>query len=87
MARFSLVISSLTGCLGFSAKRTSRLVRIPASLPDFYGIGDLNEAVLYVGDMGDGWSATKGALEWLAAQVPPPAANRGVSKRIAGKRR
>ncbi len=61
--------------------------RLPASLPDFYGIGDVNEAVLYVGDMGGGWSATKGALEWLAAQLPPPAARRGASRPAAKKRR
>ena len=33
------VISSLTGWRGFSAKRTSRLVRMPHSLPDFSTIG------------------------------------------------
>ena len=33
VARFSLVISSRTGCFGLSAKRTSRLVRMPHSLP------------------------------------------------------
>ena len=39
VARLSLVISSLTGWRGFSAKRTSRLVRMPHSLPDFSTIG------------------------------------------------
>ena len=33
VARFSWVISSATGWLGRSAKRTSRLVRMPTSLP------------------------------------------------------
>ncbi len=33
LIRFSEVISSLIGCFGFSAKRTSRLVRMPTSLP------------------------------------------------------
>ena len=33
VARLSVVISSRIGCAGFSAKRTSRLVRMPTSLP------------------------------------------------------
>ena len=39
VARSSRVISSRTGCFGFSAKRTSRLVRIPTSFPPFSTTG------------------------------------------------
>jgi tetratricopeptide (TPR) repeat protein len=45
--------------------------KLPVRLPDYYGIGGTDEAVLYVAEMGSGWSETPGALEWLAAQLPP----------------
>lgn len=39
---------------------------MPKSLPAYYGIGTQEEAVLYVALNRQNWSATKGALQWLA---------------------
>ena len=41
----------------------------PINLPDHYGIGDQNEAVLYASENREAWRSTPGALEWLAAKV------------------
>ena len=43
--------------------------KLPRSLPDHYGFGDDNEAVLYATDHMPSWKATSGALEWLAANA------------------
>ena len=43
--------------------------KMPRTLPDYYGFGDDNEAVLYAHGNRAGWKATPGALEWLAAKV------------------
>jgi len=43
--------------------------KMPRYLPDHYGFGDENEAVLYVHGNKAAWKATSGALEWLAAKV------------------
>ncbi len=40
--------------------------RIPRSLPDHYGFGDENEAIVYVDENMAAWKATPGAIEWLA---------------------
>ena len=42
--------------------------KIPRYLPDHYGFGDENEAVLYAHGNGEAWKATPGALEWLTAK-------------------
>lgn len=41
--------------------------KMPRFLPDFYGLGDENEAVLYVNGGAAAWAATPGALAWLKA--------------------
>jgi hypothetical protein len=39
----------------------------PKQLPSYYGIGDENEAVVYLVESVEGWLETPGALEWLSA--------------------
>ncbi len=41
----------------------------PQDLPDFYGFGDENEAILYAYGNREAWLGTPGALDWLAANV------------------
>lgn len=48
--------------------------KLPRLPPDYYGIGDQNEAVIYAEGSMDVWKATPGALEWLAARIPGPKA-------------
>lgn len=43
--------------------------KMPRNLPDYYGLGDENEAVLYAYGSRGAWKATPGALEWLATRV------------------
>lgn len=43
--------------------------RMPRYLPDYYGFGDENEAVLYAYGNKAAWEATPGALEWLSSKV------------------
>jgi tetratricopeptide (TPR) repeat protein len=43
--------------------------KVPKHLPDHYGFGDENEAVIYAhGNLG-AWKASPGALEWLSARI------------------
>ena len=39
--------------------------RMPKALPFLMGMGDEDEAVLYMAEYGSGWARTPGALEWL----------------------
>ncbi len=39
--------------------------RMPKPLPDYYGIGDVNEAVFYVFNSLSAWKATPGAIDWM----------------------
>lgn len=39
---------------------------LPRTLPDFIGMGDENEAVAYVHDSADAWTAAPGAKAWVA---------------------
>lgn len=43
--------------------------KLPKCLPEFYGLGDEDEAVIYVLEAASGWMKTPGAMEWLAAVV------------------
>jgi len=43
--------------------------KMPSRLPEFYGFGDDNEAVLYAYGNKAAWAATPGALEWLASKL------------------
>ncbi|MGZ6275093.1 MAG: hypothetical protein ACXWMI_03155 [Syntrophales bacterium] len=43
--------------------------KMPRDLPDRYGFGDENEAVLYVYANWRAWTATPGAIEWLALKL------------------
>ena len=43
--------------------------KMPRILPDYYGYGDDNEAVLYVHENKAAWKTTPSALEWLAAKM------------------
>ena len=48
---------------------------LPRRLPDHYAMGSREEAILYVLQNKENWSATPGALSWLAEAVrtlPPP---------------
>ncbi len=42
---------------------------VPTHLPGYYGIGDDNEAVVYLAEAAEGWLETPGALVWLATVV------------------
>ena len=41
--------------------------KLPTEMPEYYGFGDDNEAVLYAEGNIESWKMTPGALEWLAA--------------------
>jgi len=43
--------------------------KMPRTLPDRYGFGDDNAAVLYAHSNGAAWKTSPGALEWLAAKA------------------
>jgi tetratricopeptide (TPR) repeat protein len=43
---------------------------MPPHLPESYGYGDEEEAVVYTYTSGSAWAATPGALQWLAAHIP-----------------
>lgn len=43
--------------------------RMPRALPEHYGFGDANEAVLFVHYNKTAWKNSAGALDWLADQV------------------
>lgn len=45
----------------------------PKDLPDYYGIGDDNEAVLYLAEFGRSWVLTPGAIAWVRANSTEPA--------------
>jgi len=42
--------------------------RLPRRLPEYIGMGDENEAVVYVAESLEVWRKTPGALEWLAKE-------------------
>ncbi len=49
--------------------------KIPRRIPDSYGLGSMEEAVLYVLANQQNWSTTEGALQWLhdaTRNLPPP---------------
>jgi len=49
----------------------------PAQPPDYYGIGDENEAVVYLAEATEGWLETPGAPEWVGVvlqRTHPPSA-------------
>jgi tetratricopeptide (TPR) repeat protein len=43
--------------------------KMPRHLPDYYGFGDENEAIVFAHGNRSAWKATRGALEWLASKV------------------
>jgi hypothetical protein len=47
---------------------------LPSEQPPYYGLGDDNEAVIYVGGALSAWRSTPGALAWLRAATAEPAA-------------
>ena len=50
---------------------------IPEHQDDHYTLGSPDEAVIYVLQNRENWTATRGALQWLAETVQtPPAAGR-----------
>jgi tetratricopeptide (TPR) repeat protein len=54
--------------------------KLPKAMPDYYGIGDLNEAVLYAAEFTSGWQSTSGAIEWVGAATSGPSAVRPASR-------
>jgi len=42
---------------------------MPKTLPPHYSLGSKDEAVIYVDQTRENWSATKGALQWLAENI------------------
>jgi tetratricopeptide (TPR) repeat protein len=44
--------------------------KLPRRLPEYVGIGDVNEAVAYVHGGAAAWAAAAGAVEWLATCLP-----------------
>jgi hypothetical protein len=56
----------------------------PSQPPAYYGIGDENEAVVYLAEAAEGWLETPGAPEWLATslqRLASPSASRRRSRR------
>lgn len=52
-----------------------KITRTPSRLPDSFILGSKDEAALYAAENFEAWSATSGALEWLAETtrgLPPP---------------
>ena len=43
--------------------------KMPRDIPDHYGFGDENEAVLYAYGNRGAWNATPGAMEWLTVRL------------------
>jgi tetratricopeptide (TPR) repeat protein len=43
--------------------------KMPRYIPDYYGFGDENEAVLYAYGNRGAWKVTPGAMEWLAVKI------------------
>jgi hypothetical protein len=43
--------------------------KLPRNLPDYYSLGDNNEAIMYACGNLAAWNSTPGALEWLKAKV------------------
>ncbi|KAF5043022.1 ST7 protein [anaerobic digester metagenome] len=43
--------------------------KLPARMPDYYGLGDRNEAIIYATMALDGWIGTEGALAWLTSRM------------------
>jgi hypothetical protein len=43
--------------------------KMPRDIPDYYGFGDENEAVLYAYGNRRAWNATPGAMKWLAVKL------------------
>jgi tetratricopeptide (TPR) repeat protein len=39
--------------------------KIPSTLPDYHGLGDENEAILYAADHQPAWGVVPGALAWM----------------------
>ena len=39
--------------------------KVPPSIPDYYGVGDENEAVFYVNENQRAWEVTSDAIHWL----------------------
>ncbi len=67
----------LTEAFGVNEHVPAFLLRerpIPFRAPDYYGLGDESEAVIYVSNSRKAWEQTPGALEWL--QEMRPAAGR-----------
>ncbi len=50
---------------GFVVPMLLDIIPIPKELPEYYGLGDENEAILYVAHNRLLWRNTPGALEWL----------------------
>ena len=50
----------------FVAGLLTGAIRIPKRIPDHYSFGSVDEAAAYVRANGETWSATRGALQWLA---------------------
>ena len=44
------------------------MTRKPSHMPDHYGIGDRNEAIIYVTGAVESWARSKGALLWLRSR-------------------
>lgn len=42
--------------------------KLPPRMPDYYSIGDRNEAIVYVLSAAKGWAGTEGALAWLKSR-------------------
>lgn len=43
----------------------------PEDLPPYYGMGDENEAIIYVSSFLIGWKSTEGAIAWVRANLAP----------------
>jgi hypothetical protein len=58
----------LAEALGVNGHVPSFILRerpVPYRLPEYYGLGDEDEAAIYAANSRKAWDQTPGALEWL----------------------
>jgi len=58
-------LSEAVKCNPYVPQYLIQIQKMPSHMPDHYGIGDRNEAIIYVSGAIEAWAHSKGALLWL----------------------
>jgi tetratricopeptide (TPR) repeat protein len=58
-------LSEAVKCNRYVPQYLIQVQKMPSHMPDHYGIGDRNEAIIYVSGAIEAWARSKGALLWL----------------------